>query len=249
MKKSTPIYAINAFKPSAIRRAIASIFAFDDCKPGHFTIKAIPVDCVILSSRYAPTIVNIASVLKVSPEKVYRFFKSNGYILPKRSHSFIPEEVKLDARGISLVAKMNLSLLRNYYVRCVRMYDSLSLCERKAFKEFKEKYARKGRVVHSWRDIDTRKITLDFYSELAAKLGDDSSRYLWETAEQVRTLDRVRQSYIYKSADSAEYTVMDRRRQFRSVLETFIEHRYHIFTSDSEAEDSVSSDYIVSYSN
>lgn len=127
--------------------------------------------------------------------------------------------------------------LEKWYIKKLRRYlknaisSKLESEERVTFIEFCRKYKKDGiQKVKSWRDIDENLILLEFWAECEGKAPNDSTPYEEDSSKSL--FARIYSSFLFHT----QYRSFRHRGVLHLVISFFISHRYHIFTTEGNAD-------------
>ncbi len=127
--------------------------------------------------------------------------------------------------------------LEKWYIKKLRRYlknalsSKLESKDKVTFIEFCRRYKKDGtQEVRSWRDIDENLISLEFRAECDGQAPYTSVPYEEDCGYSL--LARIYSSFLFHT----QYRSFRHRSYLHSVLSFLISHRYHIFTTEDNAD-------------
>lgn len=134
------------------------------------------------------------------------------------------------SRVMSALARLNRSLLKEYFTNCSKRFLTLSDKERVSFLVFVRKFSKYEKPTSSWKGMDMSRIDFEFYLEMSALMYDDE--YVRSYTPPHNLLYEIRRSNFYHMLRSnVRHHILRAARLTRNLATSFI-YRYHLFATD-----------------
>lgn len=144
------------------------------------------------------------------------------------SHKFDSNGKHISFEALEAIEKWYLKKLKRYVRNALS--SELESGDKATFLEFCRKYKKRGiKDVKSWKDIDEDLILLEFRSDCEGSSPSISGLFGIDGTESL--LARIYSSYLFHT----QFRATKYRSIVLCVLAFIISHRYHIFTSEADA--------------